>query len=223
MLAWGIVLSGSRAGVLGGATVLLLAFALYARRSIVVIALAAGVIAALLLGGLQPNLPRVNAISRLVNYNSSAVYESDAGRSAALKDSISTISGHPLTGVGFANAKAAHNIYLQAWESGGILALLGFLMIAGATLKPLHVITRRYGEGQRGDIMALGISLGFAGYLVAGLFQNALWERYVWLMPALVAAAWPVRSRVARAGSPSRESGRACATINRVAYGEVSR
>jgi O-antigen/teichoic acid export membrane protein len=194
VLVWGIVISGSRAGVLGAAAVFLLSLAICRRRSIVAVALTAGAVAALLLGGFHPKLPAANAISRLVDRNSASVVESDAGRTVALHDAIRTISRHPFTGVGFDQAEAAHNIYLQAWESGGILTLLGFLIVAWATLKPLRVIARRSRDGQYAEkTVAVGISLGFAGYLVAGFFQNAMWERYIWLMPALVAAAWPVR------------------------------
>jgi O-antigen ligase len=204
VLVWGIVISGSRAGALGAATVLLLSLAVFRHHSMAGPALIGGIVGALLLAGLHPRLPALNAVNRLVDRNSASVVQSDITRAAAVDDAVVAIQRHPLTGVGFDEAEAAHNIYLQTWASGGILALTGFLVVAWATVKPLRVAARRAHEHRyEEEVVAIGISLGFAGYLVAGFFQNAMWERYVWLMPALVAAAWALKHESLEWGTSS--------------------
>jgi O-antigen/teichoic acid export membrane protein len=205
VLFGGIVVSGSRAGLLGASVVFLLALVLSGRRSVVGAAIGSAAVAALFLAVAQPRLPAVNAINRLFDEHSPSVMQSDAARRTALDEAVDTISRHPFTGVGFENAKATHNIYLEAWASGGLLTLLGLLTIAWATLTPLRAAARRATQAQyREQIVAMGISLGFAGFLVASLFQNAIWERYIWLMPALVSAAWSALPKsVAQHGSPT--------------------
>ena len=52
-------------------------------------------------------------------------------------------------------------------------------------------------------VIATGFAISFLGFLAADTFQNALWERYVWFVPALIGVIRlpeTVRLREQRAG-----------------------
>jgi O-antigen/teichoic acid export membrane protein len=194
----GVVVSGSRAGVLGTAVILVMGAFLFVRRAVPVGAVLLGLFVSLGLLGIHLKLPALNALSRLRNPQSQSVVASDIGHQQALGQTISIIKQHPLAGSGFENARAALDVYLQAWVSGGLLALIGFLVVAWATLTPLRVALRASTRGLAERAIppeVLGLSVGFCGYLVASFFQNAIWERYVWFGPALIAAAWPLYAK----------------------------
>lgn len=185
-LALGVVLSGSRAGLLGLAIVVLLAVVLFNRRR-VVLGLA---VAALALSGLGAvgavDLPSGTAVTRLVSGDAN-VRLSNRERRAQLEASLDRVRRHPLTGEGFAYATEGHDIYLQLWASAGLLGLAGFALVAGSALAPL---ARRPLARQRAHadaVLLVGVGVAFGGYLVAGLFQNVLWDRNVWLAVGLLA------------------------------------
>jgi hypothetical protein len=62
-----------------------------------------------------------------------------------------------------------------------VVALAGLLLV-------MATVVRAGIEGQRPDTgwLATGFVAGFIAYLLAGLFQNSLWDRYVWLHGAVV-------------------------------------
>jgi O-antigen/teichoic acid export membrane protein len=214
VLTLGVITSGSRAGLLGAASVALAMWIIVCRRRLRMLVVALGAIAVYIASGIQVSLPASNALARLWHPATSGVAESDAGHRIALADSLNALAHHPLSGVGFENAKGALDVYVQVWSSGGVLALVGFGLIAINALAPLWMMARTRWVRHIAETVpaAVGISLGFAGYLVAAAFQNALWERYVWLAPALVAACWPhfqpvfSRGQARHAASPGAAS-----------------
>jgi hypothetical protein len=226
VISAGVFVSGSRAGLLGYITVLLLAFLLSRRTSslraglgagaVVVGLWGAGAVAGALLLMRIIDLPTGSAVARLTG-RVPGVRESDAEREAVLAEGLARAGAHPLTGSGFEGALSAHNIYLQIWAAAGLLGLAGFLTIIAASLAPLRMHVARLVDRRDGRLASLGLGFGasLAGYTVAGFFHVALWDRYIWLTPAVLAVvvvlarqAKPVVSRPRRSRAlPDGRSG----------------
>lgn len=198
IIVGGIVVSGSRAGLVGLLAavvvtgVLLRDLRLRVRIAVGGVAVAAA--ALLVFGGLTAE----NSVRRLLGATSSTA-ASDAIRQSAFDAMMDEIRTAPVTGVGFAEPLRGHDAYLQLWAAGGLLGLAGagvLLAVAAAVFRSLRRVPppRSLGDASL-PLFASTVSL--SGLLVALAFQNLLWGRYLWVMVALVAAG----SRVVRAGS----------------------
>lgn len=171
ILGLGILASGSRAAVVAavaGTAVYLLASRNRRLFTYGALAVAAGALA--ILSGLYA-LPESTAIDRLFT-PSELTSQSDEGRARVRQESIEEIDAHPLTGSGFANATAAHNLPLQALQAGGILGLLAFLGLVATILRPL---LRR-----RRDPLVAGSLAMYCSYLATAFASNTLWDRWLW-------------------------------------------
>ncbi|HUR17532.1 MAG TPA: O-antigen ligase family protein [Acidimicrobiales bacterium] len=180
LLAVGVVLSGSRAALLGLVTAVPVVLVLSSRRRLVLPTVAATLLVggAVLAGALHP--PAHGSLGRLVGDRSTV--ESDASRDELLRRTGDRIKAHPLTGEGFQYAHEAHSIYLQALVAGGPLGLAGLALINGMALTAAWRALAARREAVTGDHSVLaGLAGGYAGYLVAAAFQNSLGERHVWL------------------------------------------
>ncbi|MGH2561661.1 MAG: oligosaccharide flippase family protein, partial [Thermomicrobiales bacterium] len=196
-LAAGLLISGSRAG-LAGIGMTLIAMAAFTKRA----EIAAGIAAAFFAGtGLivtgVVNLPAGNALARLFGSEDrtvvQGVFASDEMRQDQFQQGLDRVLANPFTGVGFEDALASHDIYLQLWSSAGVLGLAGILTIAVVLLNvPARTLLARGALATPPPMMLLlGFGASFFGYLVTGLFHNALWDRYLWLTPALIAVLTP--------------------------------
>jgi O-antigen ligase len=184
-------MSGSRAGVLGLAATLL-SFSWYCRS------VAAGRVAALVIvvliaiGGTGlAELGNSEAINRLVGQGSEEeryyATASNVGRLEKLRDARDQFLSRPFIGTGLYNARSAHNVFVSVLVSTGILGFAGWLTVTIATIRSSIVVRRRFPV--RPPDMALfvyGWTASFLGLLVANVFQNALWERFVWVAPSLI-------------------------------------
>ena len=213
LLTAAVIVSGSRAGALAYVFVLLALFGLSRRadaarglfgaRAVVAAFALAGGVAVYLAFVHVISLPTANAVDRLLGRVPS-VAESNAARQQVLDESLARVREHPFTGEGFEHALEAHNVFLQLWSSGGVLALAGFGLIVAATMRPLwpsRLAALRRDEPELVPLL-VGFGAGFIGFLVAGLFNNALWDRYIWLTPAVLA----VTAMIARADARSRRA-----------------
>ncbi|MGH2534737.1 MAG: O-antigen ligase family protein [Thermomicrobiales bacterium] len=196
LLVGGLLISGSRAGLIAFVLVLI-AMAVLTRRMAIAGGIVAATIAAavLIFSGLV-DLPAGNAVSRLIGSDDRTVTRgvlgSDAARREELRLGLERIMEHPITGTGFAEALAAHDIYLQVWAAAGIFGLAGFAIIIVALLNlPIRAFLARSPFVDPPSMLLIGFSASFIGYLVAGVFHNALWDRYIWLTPALLAVITP--------------------------------
>jgi len=195
LLFFAVVISGSRAGLLGYLAVVAV-FVLLSRRTALTILAIGATAGGVLIGFLL--LSTDNAVSRLFAIDPGSVSESNIGRLALLQDNLNLALSHPLFGIGFESAGDAHNIFLQVLVSGGILGLVGFLyLIYGVVSRALRSVADASETGEAElRILMIGLVASFTGYLVAGLFQNALWDRYIWIVPGLLAAGVPARSEI---------------------------
>lgn len=194
-LFFAVVISGSRAGILGYLGVVAV-FTLLSRRTVLALlgmgALAGGVLANVLA------LSTENAVSRLFALDPGTVSQSNLGRLATLEDNFNSALAHPLFGIGFELAGDAHNIFLQVFVSAGIVGLGGFLYLIYGVISGARRSIAKASEtnGRESRLLVIGLAASFVGYLVAGLFQNALWDRYIWIVPGLLAAVAPVCSEI---------------------------
>lgn len=123
-----------------------------------------------------------NAVHRLLGDQSAQA--SDAERLSLLEKNVHRIGDRPLTGNGFEDARQAHNIYVQVWAAAGIPGLVGFVMLIASVVR--EGARTLAGPDRRSKYVASAFLAGYIGYLVAGLAQNVLWDRYVWLHVAVI-------------------------------------
>ncbi len=105
----------------------------------------------------------------------------------------------PFFGVGFASARLAHNIYLQLLHAGGVIALMGFATyIINVVVRGLLLVRGRPDLRE----LALGVTGATAVWLATGLVQNHLYDRYLYVAPALVVALFTIDGRLRAGSSP---------------------
>jgi hypothetical protein len=125
---------------------------------------------------------------------------SDAARRQYLEDSVRYVIERPLTGYGFRWIEASHNIYLQLLLSGGILALIGYLLFAFGYLGTAY---RKWSEpAQEADDTARALTVSFAMLLITGVVGNGIVDRYLYLPAALILA---ISMATARVGGGERD------------------
>jgi O-antigen ligase len=181
ILMFAAVVTGSRASM--GGVILTGALYLWATRRVVllrrVVVVIVGVLVAMSLGWIS--VPTTNGVGRLLG--DETVAGSNAKRVDEVATSLEQIWEHPVTGSGFGAALEAHNIYLQLWQAGGVLALGGV-----AVNWALAIGALRQGRRQQ-DGLLIGLASAYVAYLVMGLVGNQLWDRYIWVIFALMIAA----------------------------------
>lgn len=92
---------------------------------------------------------------------------------------------------GQAPEREAHNIVLGLAADLGILGLGVFLAVVWLAFSGLRRARRRFladGQHELTDITG-ALIVGLTGYLVAGVFLSLAYERYLWLLLAMVGAA----------------------------------
>lgn len=184
----GIVLSGSRAALLG-LVVTFVAF-LVAGRDWRLLRLGIVIATVMVIGAVfaSSRLPTVNAVGRLFGADTGA-QASDQQRRDLLETNLARIRQHPVTGSGFEFALEAHSLYLQLWASAGLIGLAGLLFLFARTARLLLTV--------RADPFTSALLSAFIGYLTIGVISNILWDRYVWTFLAfgLASAARAQRGR----------------------------
>ena len=188
VLVAGVLVSGSRAGAIA-LPVVVLATAAWAapgrfRRQQMFVA-GALVVAVIALLVVNPNIASVTT-SRLGASESTAV--SDESRRELMTQAVSHFLDRPLTGHGFAESRAAHMIYLQVLAAGGLLALLAFVLFFAGTISRGRNAMRAVDLPPSDRALALGCTVAVVAWMVLGLVQNMLYDRYLYVAPGLVLA-----------------------------------
>ncbi len=104
-----------------------------------------------------------------------------------IREGISNIARRPLVGYGFEVSRQAHNVVLQLWLSGGLIALTGFIMVAFGYVRQGFTVSKVVPEWLRSDME--GVTVAFIVFLVAGLFGNYIFDRYLYVPVAIIMAA----------------------------------
>lgn len=203
LLAFGVLLSGSRVGLVGLALAvgLSLIFNPQVRRAVfapdmrVRVTLIAGVIVSLILLFLVPihsytkdptqRKGGAATIERSDPFSSSSK-ESNTLRWQYVEDSIDYIRDRPVPGYGFQWIQTSHSLYLQLLLAGGILALIGYLILMFGYLGTAFRLVGRVPDEVWGTAVALTISIFV--YMFCGIVGNGILDRYLYLPVALVLA-----------------------------------
>lgn len=121
-----------------------------------------------------------NGLARLLSQSDSAAANQD--RLDVMAASLSSYYGSPLIGVGFSTVHWANNLALQSLQAGGLLTALGLAVyLVGAIVRGLR--TSRVSDG-----LGTALALALLAWLVDGMFQNIIYDRFLFLPVALVLA-----------------------------------
>lgn len=170
VLAGGVLNSGSRTAILAGGLSAIIFLAASNNRRMLRYAVVVASIGLLLIAVGVYELPESSALDRL--FQSDLTQEADHARIEALDATIDRVAEHYVTGSGFANANAAHNLPLQVLDSAGLLGLVAFGGLVVAIVRPM---LRR-----RRDPFVAGFLTMYLTYLVSGLAAPPMWDRWVW-------------------------------------------
>lgn len=183
-LGLSIVLSGSRTGAVAAPLVLLLTVWLmptlrpYAAR----VALPC-LVAILLLPTVAGSV--IDEVGERVRLQGSpSTTRSDTVRSLVTRQGVEDFRKRPLFGVGPSVIREAHSIYLEGAAALGLLGLLGLGVYFGGAIR--HGWRRL----STANILAAPAVASVCGFLVAGLFANALTDRYLYVPVGVIAALW---------------------------------
>lgn len=179
----GLIAAGSRAGLLAAAAGVAIVFFSSAKRPLAVAVLLSTIVLASFLAlalGFGTQLSGLTIVERATN--SQLVLQSDDARRLSYQDAISGFLASPLYGAGFSLVRTAHDIYLQLLQAGGVVALAGFLLFGVRTLRTGLVLL--YGRSRANGpwrSLAAAMSASMVVWLVAGLFQNFVYDRFLYL------------------------------------------
>lgn len=185
----GVFVSGSRAGLVVAALVMVAGLLLVPWLRHLVVALALPVtlfgIAFLLLepGLLITFLEK----TRIIGGGGAG---SDAARAEVVKQAIRDIKHRPLLGIGYDAAGDGHSVYLQTVAAGGVLCLGGLAAFTTSALSGLRLRT-----GDAHDLLSRALLLGVGAWSLVILFEDALVERYMYLPLTFLLVVAAVRRR----------------------------
>jgi hypothetical protein len=182
-LLLGLYASGSRGGAAVGAGMLLLSFAMMPayRRILPTVMIMLGGVAALAFV-LKPGLGKklLQAV-RLGGGNTGSAKGSDSVRSEVAHQGWLDFKHSPLDGVGMQVAAEAHNVYLQALASGGLLLFVGYaIFVLSGIWKALNRISW--------DALAYPFFIAALSGAILSTVENALVDRLAYVPLALIAA-----------------------------------
>lgn len=186
LLVSAILLTGSRAALIGavaGAALLLTLVAQRGRAAMGVVIL--GVAAAAVVSSLTARESEDGAVlGRLTGEVS--VAQSDEGRFEAFRQAIDAFAANPLFGAGYEHVRSAHDIYLQLLEAGGLIALVAFLFFAVGSVRLGNLVRRARALALSQRELATALVASLAVWFIVGLTQNALYDRFLYLPAGLL-------------------------------------
>ncbi len=192
LLVWCVLFSsGSRSGAIGMG-VMFLALLLAVRRAVAIrILIVAFIVGIILIYAGNLHLSDSESINRLIgstNGNaSSSAAQSNVTRLVALREAWHDFLKRPFVGVGLYRSGAAINAYVSVFVTSGILGLLGLWLVLQKVVRVGRTLSRVIvSDNMLLITVGLGWVAGYMGMMAANLFQNAIWERYVWVAPVIV-------------------------------------
>jgi hypothetical protein len=217
ILSAGILVSGSRSALIAvpaGLLALLLVGRGVSRRLLPVI-MGGGAVAGLAaIGARFSGSSSFVAINRLTG-TSVSVAQSDSTRVARYHVAIADFTSHPIAGVGYQAIRQALDIYLQLASSGGLLALAGFGIFVFWIIGTQRALVRATHPGRLRNLGA-ALAGSMTVWLVYGLFQNGIYERYLYVAAGLTVAAgysWLRRPAEGGAGGDPTEPSLAARSV----------
>jgi O-antigen ligase len=191
-LGAGVLMSGSRAGLAGaiGGLAVLPLFNPGRRRSIGLL-LVAGLIGASLVAltfdsSLASHLGIVTG--QRFTGQAAGTQTSNDYRTHAYAAAFRAIVRNPAMGQGFQQARDAHDIYLQLLQVGGIAAFASFLAFASGAIVTARRIIASHHTPASFATLAGGLGASIVVWLITGLAQNELYDRYLYIPVGLLLA-----------------------------------
>lgn len=181
VLLVGILASGSRANLLGAVLAVALTWLfLRGTRAKVAVGVVAGLML-ILVGSMVVSAEgyKVVTLERLAGEG--GAIESNSRRQYMLEVSLSAVMAHGVTGVGFATARDAHNLYLQMLQAGGIVALVAFTVFACGAVRLGWRLSRDSRAPPAAARLATALTVSLLVWLITGLLQNAVNDRYIFV------------------------------------------
>lgn len=201
VLAGGVVWSGSRSGligVIGGGSVIVL-YLLRQGRWRPVAAVAAAGAAIFLVAAI--GIVRLPVVDRLLlrtdTVASTYAVESTDRRLDLARERLERAGpGSLLWGSGMENSLRAggHSGYLEIWVGTGLLGITGWITVCAVTIAPVVRRAWRRRPLTGADAVVLAAGAGFLAHLASTLFLEHIWDRYIWLLVAVVAVIRHARS-----------------------------
>ncbi|OWY63312.1 hypothetical protein B7486_53800, partial [cyanobacterium TDX16] len=198
----GVLWSGSRSALVGvtvGALVLAARLWCERRRTPILVALCAiGLVVLLAVAGVV----RVPAIDRLLlrtdTTASTYAVESTEVRLELAQERIDGAGVDSLlvgAGMENRNTQGGHSGHLEIWVGTGLLGITGWLVVCVGTITQVVRAVRRPERLSAAEAGLLVAGAGFAAHLGSTLFLEHIWDRYIWLLVALVVVLRPEPDR----------------------------
>jgi O-antigen ligase len=192
VLLGGALASGSRGAQVAAplaavATVMFLPNRRISMRQLGII-VGAGLLAGIAIG----SVVAPDRLTELVRFGSGDIQgagKSDAVRSIVLNQAIDDFLRFPLFGLGLRHLVEAHNIYVQLLASGGLILLLSMLCYWGGAVSDARSLYKS------GESIALPLMVSISTWLVLGVVENQITDRYLYYGIGCVAALVGVRAR----------------------------
>lgn len=182
VLALGVYASGSRGGaaVLAGAVILCFVLMPEYRRFLPSVALISGVVLSIVFV-IHPAIGSTILQAVRLSGDTGSASGSDVIRAEVGRQGLADFRHSPLDGVGLQVAAEAHNVYLQALASGGLLLLAGYVVYVGAGLVRGFRLTRE-------TPLAYPLFIAALSGALLSIVENALTDRLAYVPIALIAA-----------------------------------
>ncbi len=199
-LAVGILVSGSRSGLLAAVVALVALPFLQDPRRRVGRLLAIPLIVVGMLGVVVLDSPLAASLgivtgSRLTG-SAAGTNVSNDYRISAYSSALREIARDPVVGQGFAVARVAHDIYIQLLQAGGIIALGAFLVVISGAFRVRRKIERRPERAPNSDL-AVACNASLVAWLVNGTLQNQLYDRFLYIPLGMLLALGEINRRLA--------------------------
>ena len=196
IIGLGVLVSGSRAAFLAAVAGVLLFSALghHLWKRVILLGIGAAAVlfsSSLLMGGDQsPSTTNpFIAFQRLADPVAVAGTNiSNATRLDYYAIAVTDFSRHPLTGVGFEVVRDAHDIYFQLLQAGGVLALISFGIFAIGSFRLGLRLCRAHNISPEMKNLAAALTVSLLIWLLSGLVQNLIYDRFLYLPTGLLIA-----------------------------------
>jgi O-Antigen ligase len=189
VLMGGVLLSGSRAGLVAATAGVLVAILLHERRArALVTVILVAVVGVVALNAFGPDEGALgSAAERLTGADASAL-RSDEDRVSGYRQAIERVGENPVYGEGFSKIRSAHDIYLQLLQGGGLIALAAFAWFAFGALSTGRRLVFRGDLPPEERALASAAFASLFAWLLYGIAQNAIYDRYLYIPVGILLA-----------------------------------
>jgi O-Antigen ligase len=184
-----LLLTGSRVAVAGAMlSILCLPFYTGGNSRVALTTIMGGLI--LTIGLIFVTSSSTFSLAELEGRSGASFETSDSGHLEDIHQAREGFARHPFTGTGFSNVHGVQDIYLQLLESGGVLALIAFLTFIVGTLRTAILVRRAVAIDSRERSIASALAVGVICWMIIGIIQPPIYDRYLYVGPGLLMAMW---------------------------------